>query len=560
MSSPDPVNLDDAYVVTEASRDFKRLVPRRRSGDYSLPLTFERKLSIDNEFKIGDELLAHFGLDEYVGASNAEPPSRPIPEVFRTSDTDAVTNKVVPELPALFRWLAPQVRAPWQSYNEVSRMGAPFYKPYDDKRWILRQLLPNYLESDFTMLDGHVIQIGGRIQSEPLSKKRSFTYINDQGKIYKQVLDRSKQKVEVWGHPRYPGRFRGVFNQGIFNLLNQVVDTAFNDVYGKHPAFHHDMTKVGKLVRGPVLAFDVSHMERLTARIVYERAKHMGGAYFNFQHYIRSMPFLVVSDSWDRAYKIVCNYDKGWSVQFGSGNSAVSPSQKDIFMILYRAVAHDLLRVPLDIGFDWVAQGGDERLRIFNFGDDNFVFSPIGDQKLLDDVFAYMSEYLTIGREDPPKFLGHEFDGDDFRLAISSYLLKTYQNERGPVPPFRRYPSLGWVEKRKHYAAHGYARLPLEVFPLENEMLQRAGCSFADVLTTAAYERATLEQENAVRRAYFLSPDYLLGKQDYAISHEMKVKVGHIGGYTGFTPEETGPILKQAVGREIAQLLQTQNG
>jgi len=551
-------NLKDAFHIELATREFKRLIPRRRSGDYSLPLTLARKLPIDKEFAIGDELLHKFGLDEFVGASNAEPTSRPIPEVFRTSDTDVVTAKVVPELPALYRWLTPQVVPPWQSFNEVSRMGAPFYKPYDDKKWILRQLFPQYYRGDFSMLDGHVIQIGVRVQNEKLSKKRNFTYITDDGEVYKKELDRSKDKVLVWGRERYPGRARPVFNQGLPNLCNQFVDTAFNDVYGKHPAFHHDMTTAGGLVRGPVLAFDVSHMERLTARIVFERAKVIGGVYQGFQTYLRTMPFLVPSDSWGKAFKLTCNYDAGWMVQFGSGNSAVAPSQKDIFMILYRACAHELLGIPIEQGFDWVAQGGDDRLRIFNFGDDNFVFSPRGDVKLLQDVFQYMSLYLTVGIEDPPKFLGHEFDGHTFRLAISSYLLKTYQNERGPIPPFRRYPNLGWVEKRKHYTTYGYKQLPQEVFPLEDTLLKANGTGFADVLTSAAYERVALDQENVTRREYFTSPAYLLGKQDYAVDHETKVKVGFIGGYTGFTPGESAPVILNAVGKEIRSMFRFQ--
>jgi hypothetical protein len=241
--------------------------------------------------------------------------------------------------------------------------------------------------------------------------------------------------------------------------------------------------------------------------------------------------------------------------QFGSGNSAVSPSQKDIFMILYATFAQSNLGIPEDKAFDWVAAGGDGRLRIFNFGDDNFVFSPDGEQKVLDDLYDFMSTYLTVKREDPPKFLGYEFDGKEFRLTVASYLLKTYQNERGPVPPFRRYPYFGWIEKRKVYAQQGYPILAEKVFPREDALLKQHGTSWVDVLTGSIEDRDQLSREAVYTQEYFKSAAYLFGKADYLVSHETKVKVGSIGGYTGFTPSETGLLVTSAVSPELRDLV-----
>lgn len=553
------VDLSTAYRTEPMSKSWYRLVPRRRSGDYSLPLTRDRVLSIEGEFRIGDELLTKFGLSNFVGGSNAESPSRPIPTVFRASDTDAITNVVVPRLPDLFRWLAPQVRAPWQSYTEQSRLGPPYYKPYDDKRWVLSSeatgLLQSYLSMDYSILDNFATGIGQRIQAEDINKPRVFTFLNPSGVPYQATLNRKDIKVNVWNHPRHPGRQRNVFNQGSFNLLNQAVDSAFNDVYGRHPAFHHDVARAGAMVKGPVLAFDVSHMERLTARIVFERAAVIGGTYDGFQRYMKKMPYLVPTDDWSRAFFIWVNYEDGWMAQFGSGNSAVSPSQKDIFMVLYSLFAEQCLGVPREKSFDWVAAGGNERLRIFNFGDDNFIFSPAGEQKVLDDVFAFMSQYLTVKVETPPKFLGLEYDGKEFRLTVASYLLKTYQNERGPVPPFRRYPNMGWVEKRKLYSQIGYPIIGGKVIPEEDRLLKEHGAPWVHVLSKAIEERDALNRENALKQSYFSSAAYLLGKADYLIDHETKVKVGSIGGYTGFTPRETTPIVKYAVNKELSAML-----
>jgi len=555
QSPPEGGEFADAYEVTEADGTFKRFIPRRRSGDYSLPLTLSRKLAISDEFAIGDQLLSKFGCEQYAGCSNAEFPTRPIPEIFRTSETDKITATVVARLPALLSWLFRKVKAPYQSYTEVSRAGGPFYRPFDAKRWLLEKIYPAYAVQDYRLIENAFVQIGVRIQPEDLAKVRKFTFCSANGEIYKAEIDRRTQQPRVWGTPRYAGRTRQVFNQPIFNLLGQVLDTALNNVYSGFPAFHHDMTRASPLVKGPVLAFDVSHMERLTARIVYERARLIGGAYYGFQHFIRSAPFLIPSDDWSKVFFAKCRYDKGYSVQFGSGNSAVSPSQKDIFMVLYAMFAEMQLGVSQEVSFDWVAQGGDDRLRIFNFGDDNFVFSPAGDTVLLEDLYAFMSEYLTIGREDPPRFLGWVWDGVRFMLSVSSYLTKTYQNERAPVPPFRRFPNHGWVEKRRMYGRYGDPILTKEVFPLEDRLLEAAGAGWANVLEESVKEQFQLRELSQIRQSYFSDPNYLMDKADYLISHEEKVKVGAVGGYTGFLPSETATMLSEIIDPQWAKML-----
>jgi len=554
MSDAQNIDWAEAYSVQEASGDYKKLIPRKRVGSFSTPLCLDRHLAVSDEFEVGDQLLSAFGYDEFVGISNAESACRPIPEVFRTSDTDKVTDLVTSRMDELLSILFSELKAPYQSYTEVSRMGAPFYRPFNQKKWILKDLLPAYQNSDFSILKDAVVQIGVRIQPEPISKVRKFTFVNANGQVYKADLDRRKNKVDVWGHERYAGRTRQVFNQPIFNLLGQVIDTALNDVYGRYPATHHDMTRASALVKGPVLAFDVSHMERLTARIVYERSRRIGGAYFRFQEYIRTLPFLVPSDDWSKAFRLVCNYDKGFSVQFGSGNSAVAPSQKDIFMVLYATFAEQHLGIASSSSLRWAMGGGDERLRIFNYGDDNFIFSPNGDTGVLQSCFSFMSEYLTVSIEDPPKFLGYLYD-DKFYLGPLSYLSKTYVNERGPIAPFRKFPYHGWVEKRKHYAKYGSAIFHEKLFPLEDKLLQSKGAPWARVIEGAIREQHEMQLIDIRKRAFFSNPNYLMDKADYLIGHEEKVKLGLIGGFTGFTPAETAPIIKNCIDQRWSNLI-----
>lgn len=542
----------NGYIVEELPTRLRRYVPRRRTGEFSLPTTLAKWNSIADEFKMTDDLLTFAGLDEYVGCSNGEPSKRPIPEIFPVQETQALTDKVVPRLPALMAWLWPQVEAPWQSYQAVSRMGAPFYIPYDDKLFILKQLLPSFLRGDFSFCDGDFVQIGGRCQEEPLSKIREFSYITPDGEVYRQKLDRRQDEIRVYGHTRFPARYRNVFNQPIFNLLTQVVDTALHNVYLKHPAFHHDILNLGQEVSGPVRAIDVSRFERATARVVLARADAIGGVYGAFQKFMFNAPFLVMADDWRTPLLLRPDYKAGMMVQFGSGNSAVAASQKDIFMCLYASFAEEHLGVAPADSFNWVAGGGDDRVRIKNYGDDNFLFSPAGDAKLLDDIVAYLAQFLAVTAEEPAAFLGAVYSPDRkrFELSLKSYVAKAYLNERGPFPPFRRFPFAGLLERRELYIKYGDPVIADRIIPYEDKLWQQFGFDVTRLSEAANLERIALARENEARRAFFSNPAYLLGKADYMVDHKDKVLAGHFAGYTGFHPFETADIIKQSVAPE----------
>jgi hypothetical protein len=208
-------------------------------------------------------------------------------------------------------------------------------------------------------------------------------------------------------------------------------------------------------------------------------------------------------------------------------------------------IAERLLGVPKGASLDWVFQGGDDRLTIRNYGDDN---SLSGDPGVLREVFSFLAEYLEVEKEDPPKFLGFLWTDSGWRLGVESYLSKTYLNERAPHSTFRKYPLFGWVEKRKIYARHGVAQLEGEVFPLENHYMETNGHPWSEVLINAHKESLIAGSEAGT----YSSPAWLLDK-DWMMTSEEKVASGL---FEGMYPEETRPMIKRLLGAEWRTLLQ----
>jgi hypothetical protein len=227
----------------------------------------------------------------------------------------------------------------------------------------------------------------------------------------------------------------------------------------------------------------------------------------------------------------------GWSDQFASGDSSVAPVQKEVFVALYQEFAETHLRIPASQSLAWVLQGGDARLTIRNYGDDN---SLSGDQQVLSACFDFLRGYLEVEEEQPPKFLGFLWTDNRWRLGVESYLSKTYLNERKPGPPFRRFPYFGWTEKRKVYAEYGVAELEGAIFPRENLELEAAGLPWSKVQVKAAEEAFKAMGENGA----LISPSWLLDK-DYLMTAEEKIESGL---YEGMFPGETAPMIMHLLG------------
>jgi len=523
---------NDQFIVTRPSDSYHKVINPRRGPTASVPgLTLAAGLSM------GDKILGHFGLDQYVGCVTAEPERRAIPFVFNSLETAALTALYKEWAPYIWARLVSELHAPVQTYNKVSRLGWPIFANPENKDVFLHKWFAPLRRGDLTPFERAFIIINVRLQAEARDKARANKFIRNVGTTYEADIGRTERTIEVKGvGQRVCSRVRAIFNMPMPNLYKQVLDTAVHNVFLKYPAFHHDMFN-GRLlpVEGSHLCFDVKHFERFTADAVRHRATGViGGFYGEIGRLFEEIPFLVPSDDWSNEYFVRINRQGGWSDQFASGDSAVAPVQKEIFTALYGEYFKRTRGVSYEEAINLVFQGGDGRLTIRNYGDDNSIS---GDKDEMDSVLSHLQGYLKAEEEVPPKFLGFVwYEGLGWKLPPSSYLLKTYLNERAPGRSIRKYPNLGWVQKREVFTKLGHPDIATNIFPYEDKLLRDYGLTWSMVVRRAEEERLlTLGYTGLNNMNYIL-------EKDWAMTAEEKLATGE---FFGIMPEETAPIIKQ---------------
>jgi hypothetical protein len=526
------------YITRPAGSEFRSLINPRRGSIKSVPL-----LSWTAAENQADTLFERFGLEQYVGCTTAEMRRRPVPHVFKLEHTKALTDLYVSRGPEVLARILHQIKPPLQPLNKVSRLGWPFFSHPDSKR---ATLLPAFQkleeEGAKAALDGCFIILNVRLQAESVKKKRTMMFVRDDGTVYEDDVLQEDRKVETGsGRTRVGSRTRLVFNMPYANLYKQVLDTAIHSVLLSYPAFHHNMySATGTLpVQGDILFFDVKHFERHTAAIARARAQIIGGLYSDIVTEFTRAPFLCPTDTWKGAQFLWPDRAAGWSDQFASGDSAVAPLQKEVFACLYMEVAERVLGIERGNSLNWVLQGGDSRITIRNYGDDN---SLSGDKGALREAFSLIKTFLEAEEEDPPKFLGFLWTTSGWRLGVESYITKTYLNERAPYTTFRKYPCFGWTEKRSVYRKYGVAALEGEVFPMENHLLAASGHPWSEVLINSQKESMLAGTE----AGSYSTPNFLLDK-DYLMTNEEKISSGL---YEGLYPEETRDMIRRLLGTE----------
>jgi len=536
-------NVNEGYRIvtpTEAEQRMLRekIISPRRGPTASVP-----GLSMVEGLLAADEMFDRFGLKQFVGCVTGEMFGRPVPQVFREATVRPLTDLYISWLPAITAWYLPQIKAPHQTYNKVSRVGWPgFHRPENKLHYVLNHM-PAVLAGDLDEYRQAFIVMGIRVQAESRDKERDFLFCTSDDEIESRVVDAAGRRVKTAAGPRVGSRTRLVFNLPIYNLIKQIWDTAVHNVFMQHPAFHHDMNNGNILpVRGHHLCLDIKHFERNTASCNRARSAFFGGVYAKCGEVTASIPFAVPTDDWTGARFLYVNRSEGWSDQYASGDSAVAPSQKEILMAVYAEFFHKELGYPREDCCNVVARGGDERLTIRNYGDDNSID---GDKAVVEAFHEYIKQYLPVDIEDPPRFLGFQWyaEAGKWLLPPTSYLSKVYLNERSPGSNFRKYPFLGWVEKRKIYAKIGHPSIAADIFPAEDRLLDRLGMPWYQIVRNAdddkkAAYQAGLEAVNTLS---------LLGK-DYAMTPKEQIAAGT---HTGLSPEATRTIIPKLVGKDI---------
>lgn len=537
------MNYLDAYIVEYREKDqeyLRRVINPRRGPTLSVPdVTMKTSLSM------GDKMLAKFGLDQYVGAVTAEMRSRPIPHIFKSSETKALTDLYYKWAPLIFRRVFQGMEAPTQTYNKVSRLGWKEFTNPPNKQSVLDLHFSSLLQGGLEIYEGSFIIINVRLQPEPRMKERDFMMLDAQGRPYLKKVDAAAREVEVEGMgKRTASRTRAIFNMPIPNLFKQPLDTAIHNYFLRWPTFHHDMFNNRILpVNGFHLCADVKHFERHTADAVRARGEILGGMYGKINNLFSRIPYAVPSDDWKRFYYIWPNRKAGYSDQFASGDSAVAPAQKEIFTAIFAEFFCATRGLNEQQALDLVFRGGDERLTLRNYGDDN---SWSGDEVEVMALYNHARQYLTLEIEDPAKFLGFIWvPGVGWRLPVDSYLLKTYLNERRPYSGFRTFPNLGWVLKREVFSKLGVERIPVEVFPYEDVILDTYHDPWYEIATRAESERRQSLANEGQRNV-----NWVLGK-DYRMTAEEKLATGE---FIGLLPERTAPILRVLLDKEWLKL------
>lgn len=487
-------------------------------------------------------LFNRFGLEEYNKSVTGEMYSRPIPHAFETSKLSGIRELYARHAPKLFDRILRTLKPPIQPLNKVSRLGWPNFNVPESKKDTIQPVFDHLLHDGLgTSLDRAWVIMNVRLQEESEHKEREFLFVSKDGQVYPRKIGAKERVIRTPLGARLASRTRLVFNEPVHNLIKQILDTAVHNALLSFPLWHHNMYgDPAAAFRGApfVLALDVKHMERFTAAAVAERARIIGGLYEELQLKFLSLPYLCPSDDWKRFFLLYPDLLAGWMVQFASGDSAVAPSQKELFFCLFLEFALTYLKMDEESAVTWVLQGGDARVRILNYGDDNFF---AGEETTVRALYKFLASWLEVQEEQPPAFLGFNYVDGRFQLRLRSYLLKTYMNERRPGSAFRPYPFFGWREKRRTYGEFGDPALQGSVFPNEDRLLEEAGLPWSKILHLAqAEERIIYAQAKGMAL-----PDWVLGK-DYLLTAEQKLATGL---YEGWSSDETQPMLKRLLGK-----------
>jgi len=530
----EPIEGYDIYTP-ESDESLKKIINTRRGPSQSVP-----GLSIEIGCELGDVMFSKFNIPHLVGCVTAEMAQRPVPEVFREEETRPITDLYEKWAPLIYQRVLPEIQAPIQTFNKTSRLGWPIFKATPNKVIALMPFFRLMGAGDFNQFIHAFIIMNVRLQAESKEKVRQYLFYNS-GEIRRREITASDRAVTVEGlGTRTCSRTRLVFNMPVPNLWKQVLDTAIHNVFMNYSTFHHDMFG-GKVtpVRNAHMAFDVKHFERHTAAIVRRRAQLFGGYYGKIVDIFAKLPFAVPSSDWKERAFIYPARDRGWSDQFASGDSAVAPAQKEVFTALYAEFFTVAFGYSMQEALNLVFLGGNEKLTIRNYGDDNSVN---GDPAVLEDLFTFLKQYLTVEKEEPAKFLGFVHYPDlGWKLPVESYLSKTYLNERRPNGNFRKFPNLGWVLKRQTFAQIGHPDVAKDVFPYEDAELAKRGLPWSKIMERAEVERIQSMGSPGVR-----NPNYVMGK-DYIMTAEEKIATGE---HVGLMPNDTAPIIKKLLGSE----------
>jgi hypothetical protein len=522
-------------VDEQVPKQSAQYVPQRKRLVDPLPL-----INVKDAHAIKQQLFDRFGLEDYRECATVEMQSRPIPHAFKLAQTRALTDLYAKWLPRILKRIVPEMVPPIQAYNKVSRFGWPYFFVPDDKQPILEEHKSEIEQNGVNAYEDAFAVHGTREQQEGASRKRVFMFLTHQG-VQTRTIDKSARMVKTRELGNVvSARTRVIFIMPVTNQYKQPLDTSIHNVYLKYPVFHHDMYGAPYTGEGRnYLALDIKHFERFTAACARVRGEITGGINGAIVAQYSRIPHLVPFDDW-KGFAFI-HPKEGFIPQFSSGSSEVTTCQKEVFIALGAEYLQQTRHVTDDTALSLFLQGGDEDLTILNYGDDNFFFGRIED---LNGLKSMYQEYLDVEIEDPAKFLGFLFRPIErnWKLGVSSYLLKTHLPERSVGTQFRKFPCYGWMMKRQTYEKYGVPELVTRVFHAENDIMQKtSGVAWSDIIDTAIKEQRSINFSDVWKhRQLALDKDWMLTEKEKLSS----------GLFFGFTPDRTASMIKRLLGPE----------
>jgi hypothetical protein len=499
------------YITTPADAALHDRIPKRRG-----PISVMPGRPPADDYPLIDNIMKQF-LPEFVGQSTQERWKRPIPHMEHESEIAPLIQLFSEFAPLLYPWLKQRVLPVVQTYDKKSRLGYPEFSISEEKTEIVLSYLDKIWRHDLSFMEGAYVTCNVRLQPDPPTKVREYTYLDDSLQAYTEEVDAEGRRDKKTG--RLTSRTRLVFNFPLVNMATQIADTAIHHAILQFPFAHHRMnTWVRRTINAPARFFmDVKHFDRNVGPLIPIRAKQLGALYSDLTDQMLACPYLVPTEKWKPAF-VKPDRSAGYMVQLGSGISAVAPVAKELFLILYTTFWMREKGTSFERALETMVKGTPE-LTIMNYGDDNIV---TGEPGVVKRCVDYISEYLPIEEEDPPRFLGYNYDPQKgFFLSKDSYLKNFYLNERAPGSRFRQYPWMGIVLRRRVYAEQGDPTVTTEVVPFEREMWKEIGLtedlliSFYQRDVEAAGSQAMLDYRVVLGKHYQLStaerallPDY----------------------------------------------------
>jgi len=504
-------------VAAADTKRARRIVNPRRGVIFPVP-----GLVPQAYFRAKGKMFERYGLGEYSSVMSAEPLWRQCPQVTPLTDKLFKLKQAVEEWgPRLYSMMVAELEPSVQAFAKDSRLGWPHFDRPAFKNEVVDEEWRKFV-ADRASYENCFTIMNVRLQPEPPGKVRSYQVPDDSGNILEREMTEAERLLPSGA---LAGRARLVFNKPCLNLALQAVDTVINRWLGKQALCHHDMygrSWKGR-IRPYVLAFDIKHMERFTAAATQMRYSLIRGLYAEGHSFMEDRPYLSPSETW-RTFWLLRRPAPGHIVQFGSGHSAVANSQKEVLICLFCKAHVELWGYsPSDV-LKHVLSGDTGHLSMLNFGDDNFVSAYR--KETLDQLFDWLGTYMDVQKEDPPKFLGFEWNGSSFMLPKESYLLKTWLHERAPFGRFRHYPFMGWVLKRKIFLEYGDASTMAALFEFENRVLAEEGLLWRDI------EAAARNEEKEAGDLVSLSNPLLVFGKDYLLTPEEKLATGEFTGWT----------------------------